>query len=253
MHLAAQVAELDERAAARPRGPPRARRVLAQLRRDEGVAEERVELLLVAEGLHLARLDHGDAVLGDREPAPLRLLAQRDVVLLRAGEVLEQVAVALRRDDAEIEPEPLLGDHRRLGVAVGDDLEHPRQRRRSARSARPGRWRSRSRRGRGTSRAGGARCPPRRRRRAAGCARERLDHLAHDRQAVAEQAAPRLARRPAPSASAFRIFSSVRRAEARERAQPLSLAPPPSARRASSRRARARSGPPSSARARAAA
>ena len=95
--------------------------------RDEAVAEEGVQRLLVAERVHLARLDDGDAVLGDREPAPLSLLAQRDVVLLRAGEVLQQVAVALRRHDAEVEPEALLADHGRLRVAVGDDLEHPGQ------------------------------------------------------------------------------------------------------------------------------
>ena len=108
VHLAPQVAELDEhRQAPVPRRLELAA-VLAQLRRDEAVAEEGVERLLVAERVHLARLDDGDAVLGDREPVPLRLLAQRDVVLLRAGEVLEQVAVALRRDDAEVEAEALL-------------------------------------------------------------------------------------------------------------------------------------------------
>ena len=42
------------------------------------------------------------------KPAALRVLAQRDVVVLRAGEVLEQAAEALGRDDAEVEAEPLL-------------------------------------------------------------------------------------------------------------------------------------------------
>ena len=67
--------------------------VLAQLRRDPRVAEERVDLLLGRERVHLAGLDLGDPVLGDREAAPHGRLAQRDVVVLRAGEVLEQVAV----------------------------------------------------------------------------------------------------------------------------------------------------------------
>ena len=127
VHLAAKVADLDE-----PRQLSIARRlelasVLAQLGRDEAVAEEGVERLLVPEGLHLARLDHGDAVLGNREPAALGLLSQGHVVLLRAREVLEQIAVALGRDDAEVEAQALVRDHGCLGVTVGDDLEHPGQ------------------------------------------------------------------------------------------------------------------------------
>ena len=127
VHLAAEVAELDEPGSVAPPRRLELAAVLAQLGRDEAVAEEGIERLLVPEGMHLSGLDHRDAVLGDREPVALRLLAQRDVVVLRAGEVLQEVAVALRRHDAEIEPEALLGDHGRLRVAVGDDLEHPRQ------------------------------------------------------------------------------------------------------------------------------
>ena len=84
VHLAAQVAELDELRQRPSRAASSSPAVLAQLRRDELVAQERVQRLLVAEGVHLARLDHRDAVLGDREAAPLRLLPQGDVVLLRA-------------------------------------------------------------------------------------------------------------------------------------------------------------------------
>ena len=68
-------------------------RVLAQLRRNERIVEPFVQLLLAARGEDFARLDLGDAVLGDREPTAHRVLAQREVVLLRAGEVLEQVPV----------------------------------------------------------------------------------------------------------------------------------------------------------------
>src|SRR4029077_12723863 len=88
---------------------------------------EGIERLLVLERMYLSGLDDRDAVLGDREPVALRLLSQRDVVVLRAGEVLQEVAVALRRYHAEIEPEALLGDHGRLRVAVGHDLEDPRE------------------------------------------------------------------------------------------------------------------------------
>ena len=127
VELADEVARLDERRqAAVARGLELAA-VLAQLGRDEGVAEEAVELLLGAEAVHLARLDHGDAVLGDGQSATLRVLAQRDVVVLRAGEVLEQAAVVLGRHDAKVEPEALLRHDGRLRVAVRRDLEHPRQ------------------------------------------------------------------------------------------------------------------------------
>ena len=101
--------------------------VLAQLGRDELVAEELVQLLLVAVRDRLAGLGVEDAVLGDREPAPLRLLAHGDVVVLRAREVLEEVAVALGRNDAEVEAEAVSRDHGRLRAAARRHLHHPGQ------------------------------------------------------------------------------------------------------------------------------
>ena len=80
--------------AARRRAPPRALPALAQLgrdpRRSRGIRRPPPRSRTRA----LARLDLGDPVLGDREPAPNGRLAQGDVVVLRAGEVLQQVAVA---------------------------------------------------------------------------------------------------------------------------------------------------------------
>ena len=58
--------------------------------------EPLVDLLLGAEGLGLAALVVGDAVLAHVEAASHGLRAQRLVVLARAGEVLEQVAECLR-------------------------------------------------------------------------------------------------------------------------------------------------------------
>jgi hypothetical protein len=49
-------------------------------------------------------------------------------VLLRAGEVLEQVPVALRRHDPEIETEVVVRDDGRFRAALGGDLSHPRER-----------------------------------------------------------------------------------------------------------------------------
>jgi hypothetical protein len=99
--------------------------VLAQLGRDELVAEPLVQLLLGAEGVHLARLDLGDPVLGDRQAAALCLLAHRDVVVLRAGEVLEQVPVTLRRHHPKVEAEALPRDDGRLRPALGRDIRDP--------------------------------------------------------------------------------------------------------------------------------
>jgi hypothetical protein len=54
--------------------------------------------------LAVARLK--DPVLGDLEPAPHRPLAQLDVVLLRAGEIHQSGAVALRRHHPQIHLQP---------------------------------------------------------------------------------------------------------------------------------------------------
>ena len=125
MHLAAQVVELDE---LRQRAVPRRRDLgspLAELRRDVAVAEEGVELVLGRMRDDLAGLDVGDAVLGDREPPALRVLPQRDVVVLRAREVLEHVAVALVRHDTQVEAEAVVAHDGRLRVAARDHLGDP--------------------------------------------------------------------------------------------------------------------------------
>ncbi len=119
--------EVDElREAAFARGLELAH-VLAQLGRDPRVAEALVHALFGLVREDLAGLGVLDAVLGDRELAADGLLAQRDVVLLRAGEVVEQVAVRLGWDDAEVEAEAVARDDGRLRVALGDDLVDPGQ------------------------------------------------------------------------------------------------------------------------------
>ena len=91
------------------------------------VAEPLVDLLLALGREDLAALDLGDPVLRDREAAPLGVLPQREVVLLRAGEVLQQVAVALGRDDAQVEAKAIVRDDRRLRRALGHHLGDPGQ------------------------------------------------------------------------------------------------------------------------------
>ena len=99
--------------------------VLAQLGRDPGIAEPLVHGLFGLVREDLAGLGVLDAVLGDRELLADGLLTEGDVVRLGAGEVLEQVAVRLGRDDAEVEPKALVGDHRRLRVPLRHDLLDP--------------------------------------------------------------------------------------------------------------------------------
>ena len=95
------VAELDElRQLALARGLELAA-VLAQLGRDELVAEVLVELLLVLELSTSSDSTSVIAVLGDRETVLSRRSSRSATLcVLRAGEVLEQVPVRLRRHDA---------------------------------------------------------------------------------------------------------------------------------------------------------
>ena len=48
-------------------------------------------------------------------------------MILRTGEVLQEVAVRLRWNDAQVEPEALIREHRRLRRAVRHDLDDPRE------------------------------------------------------------------------------------------------------------------------------
>ncbi len=223
--------------------------VLAQLRRDQLVAQEAVELFLGPEAVHLTRLGDRDAVLRDREPSPLGLLAERDVVVSRPREVLQQAAEVLRRDDSQVEPEPLLRDDGGLRVAVRGHLEHPGQRdevRRQRRGVGGGRDHveipegllpaPHASRARDVDRRRGARGAPRRRRGRPGGRRRA------GRGAPAPAPVPSRARRGCAPRSSHRGPAGPGRAAAR---------PPPAARRGSSRRAPARSARRSSARGRA--
>ena len=103
MHLPAQVGELDELRESAVACGFHLARVLAQLGRNERVPQVAVQLLFASVRHDLVTLDDRHAIFGDREPPPLSLLAERDVVVLRAGEVLENVAVALGRHDPKVE------------------------------------------------------------------------------------------------------------------------------------------------------
>ena len=133
VQLAAQRAGGDEvgQAAAPARVEPGGAELagaLAQLRWDPVVAEERVDAALILVGRDLAGRLGRDAVLRDREAAALRLFPQLHVVLLGAGEVLEQVAEALRLDDAQVELEAFARDDGGLRLALCYHVEHPGER-----------------------------------------------------------------------------------------------------------------------------
>ncbi len=109
-----------------------------------GEPEERVDLLLGRAAVRLAGRVVEDAVLGDVQPAADGRLAQRHVVGLRAGEVLQQVAELVGLDDAQVDracrcacaPAP-------RSRSVPDALLDERRARRARRAAPAGRRRSR--------------------------------------------------------------------------------------------------------------
>ena len=120
--------------------------VLAQLRRDPVHAEQLVDLLLGRARVRRLRRVVGDAVLRDVEAALDRRGAQRLVVLLRPGQVLEQVAEVLGRDDPQVDADAVVRDRARAGLPgrarLGDQrqrAERVRQRPRRRTPWRPGR------------------------------------------------------------------------------------------------------------------
>ena len=93
MQIALDVTELDELRQLALARSLELTCVLPQLGRDELVAELFVHLRLVGERQLFARLDHRDGVLRDGQALLHRTLAQGHVVVLRAGEVLQQIPV----------------------------------------------------------------------------------------------------------------------------------------------------------------
>ena len=81
--------------------------------------------MLVVGLQELAGLDLLDPVLADLETAADGVLAQRDVVRLRAGQVLQQVPERARRDHPQLDPRPVVGDAGDLGLASLLDRGHP--------------------------------------------------------------------------------------------------------------------------------
>ena len=162
---------------------------LAQLRRNPVEAERGVDVFLALAGdAHVVRGPE-QAVFVQLEAEADRAVAQRDVVGLRSGEVLQRGAAAVGGDEAQIGLEAALEEDARFRVAVAehaldqtvlDERVHQRCRRAGgeqievaaacrsrAAGCRPARWRHPAR-----ARGGRRRAPRRRRaRRAAGAGR----------------------------------------------------------------------------------
>src|SRR5215475_9384565 len=84
--------------------------VLAQFRRDPRQVHRAKDRLLGLPGHPLLAQEH--AVLVELQAARLRELADRDVVRLRAGEVVERRAEALRGNDPDVDLQSALEHHR---------------------------------------------------------------------------------------------------------------------------------------------
>ena len=101
--------------------------VLAQLGLDVRQPERRVDLLLGLAGQRLPGRVVEDPVLGNVQALADRHLAQVRRCGLAAGEVLEQVPERRRRDDAQVDAKPGLGDAARAAASAalghGDHLQ----------------------------------------------------------------------------------------------------------------------------------
>ena len=117
---------------------------LAQLRRDPRQPEPLVDLLLGRAARRLAGLVVEHAVLGDVQPAPDHRLAQLHVVGLGAGEVLQDVAELVGRDDLQVDLHARVRDHaraRRRRSAGTDSTSSSAAERRDQRAGVGRRWR----------------------------------------------------------------------------------------------------------------
>ncbi len=93
--------------------------VLAQLGLDVLHPEQRIHLRFGLAAMGLSGGVVEDPVLGDVQALADGGVAQRHVVLLGAGQVLEQVAVLVGRDDPQVDRQPRVGAQPHARVARG--------------------------------------------------------------------------------------------------------------------------------------
>ena len=96
--------------------------VFAQLRRNVGQADGAVHRFLAVPGDALRAAEH--AVLVDLQAELLRDAADRDVVRLGAGEVVQCRAVAFLRHDAQVDLHAAFEQHAGARLAGGEHFGH---------------------------------------------------------------------------------------------------------------------------------
>ena len=121
VQVAADVGQFDQLGQRAGVGPLELAPGLAQLGRKAGQVQGRVDLFLRAAGDLPLAAEH--AVLVDLQSAVLGQAAQHDVVLLRAGEVLQGRAERLGRHRAQVDLHAGCQPQRHLRLAAGQDFE----------------------------------------------------------------------------------------------------------------------------------
>ena len=94
----------------------------AEFRRYPGQVQATVEGLLVREVFGFAAFDDGDAVFVQGQAPAVGVIAQTDVVLLAAGEVLKHRAHGVGLADAQVDLDARVHYHGGLGVALDQYL-----------------------------------------------------------------------------------------------------------------------------------
>ena len=124
VQIAAEVAGLDQLGEAAIEGRVQLPHTGAQFRRDPGQAEAGVERLLIGENFHVAGLDVGDAVLVEGQALAVGEIAQADVVLLAAGEILEHGTDGLGFAGAQVDLDSWVDDDAGLAGAIDQHFLH---------------------------------------------------------------------------------------------------------------------------------
>ena len=162
VQIAAQVGAIDEAGQLRGRAAASiSPRILAQLRRNPGEAERLVDRLpRVSPATALVVVDAEQPVFVQLEAEADRAIAQRDVVRLRAGEVLQRGAAALGGDQPQVGLEAAAEEHARFRVAVRRARARPAGSSTKSSISDAGRRRRRGCRGRRRCRSRAAGCRP---------------------------------------------------------------------------------------------
>ena len=105
-----------------------------QLRRNPGQPQPGIERRLIRKPLRFPALNHRNAIFIKRQPHPVGIVPQPNVVLLAAREILQHRPNSVRFRRAQVNLYPRIHYHRRFGLPLRQRFAHRRQ----ARQCRPG-------------------------------------------------------------------------------------------------------------------